>query len=262
VAGSCTTSGGGGASGAGGAGGFGGTRGSGGVIGSGGIVGSGGRTGSGGIIGTGGVTTTSTGGCGALIDNMEADTGKICQGNGRVGLWFTYVDSATTSAIAPVTTGPAYPDVISSPRGTSNYAMHMHGTYSTYAGMACWLNKSTFSGTTGTYNASTYGYTGITFWAKGSGGTLNIVGQMASTESTTYGGTCTASTCSGNYYVYPSTLSSTTWTQISIPFTYLTGGTVTPFSPSGIWSLEFQYYSSASMAGATFDLWIDDLSFY
>jgi hypothetical protein len=85
---------------------------------------------------------------------------------------------------------------------------------------------------------------------------------MASTESTDWGGTCTATSCSGNYYVYPSALSSSAWTSISVPFTSLKGGTVTPFDPSGIWSLEFQYYSSTSLDGASFDLWIDDLSFY
>ena len=106
---------------------------------------------------------------------MEADTGRICSGSGRVGMWFTYVDSATTSAIAPVTTGAALPELMTTPRGTSNYAMHMRGYYSTYAGIAIWLNKSAFSGSTGVYNAS--GYTGIKFYAKGSGGILTWWGR-------------------------------------------------------------------------------------
>jgi hypothetical protein len=177
-----------------------------------------------------------------------------------VGLWFTYVDTSATSAIAPATTAAALPEFLSTPRGASQYAMHMQGYYSTYAGIAVWLNRASFSSSTGTYNASAY--TGIKFFAKGSGGTLNVVGQMASTESTTYGGTCTSTSCSGNYYVYPSALSSTAWTQISVPFSSLTGGTVTPFSPTSTWSLEFQYYASTSMGGAPFDLWIDDLTFY
>jgi hypothetical protein len=64
-----------------------------------------------------------------------------------------------------------------------------------------------------------------------------------------------------DYYNYGQ-LSSTTWKQISVPFSSLTGGTVSPFSPSSTWSLEFQYYSSISLGGAIFDLWIDDLTFY
>ena len=246
--------------------GSGGKTGSGGATGSGGVVGTGGKSGSGGVVGTGGKSgsggTTSTGGCGALIDDMESGTGKICSGSGRVGLWFTYVDSSTTSAIAPATTGQALPEYLSTPRGTSQYAMHVQGYYSTYAGMAVWLNKSSFSGSTGTYNASSY--TGIKFYARGSGGggTFDVKGQMASTEPEKYGGTCTATTCNGNYYSYPSTLSSTSWTQISVPFTSLKSGTVTPFSPTSTWSFEFYYYSETSLAGASFDLWIDDLTFY
>jgi hypothetical protein len=249
----------GGATGSGGIVGAGGVVGTGGVVvGAGGIVGTGGRIGTGGVVGSGGIT--GTGGCGLLIDDMESGTGKICSGSGRMGLWFTYIDSSGTSAVAPVTTGAALPQLLSTPRGASNYAMHMQGTYSTYAAIGVWLNKSTFGSSTGTYDASAY--TGIRFYAKGSGGTLNVVGQMSSTEMTKYGGTCTATTCSGDYYVYPSSLSSTTWTLISVPFTSMKGGTVTPFSPAYTWSFEFQYYSATSLAGASFDLWIDDLAFY
>ena len=137
----------------------------------------------------------------------------------------------------------------------------MSGKYSTYAGIACWLNKAGFSTSTGVYNASTYGYTGIRFWAKGTG-SLIVVGQMASTEQTTYGGTCQlGTTCAGDS-VNCGPLSTSTWTQFSVPFTNLKGGTVTPFDPTGIWSLEFQYYSATSLGGASFDLWIDDLTFY
>jgi hypothetical protein len=85
---------------------------------------------------------------------------------------------------------------------------------------------------------------------------------MASTEQTLYGGTCTlGTTCAGDSYKYGQ-LSSTTWTLMRVPFTSMTGGTVTPFSPTSTWSFEFQYYSATSLAGASFDLWIDDLTFF
>src|SRR6185369_13590354 len=94
------TNGTGGAPGAGGGGGT--TPGTGGT-GTGGVIGTGvgGTPGTGGVIGagiggtpgTGGViTTTGTGGagaCGDLIDDMESNTGRICEGNGRAGHWFT-----------------------------------------------------------------------------------------------------------------------------------------------------------------------------
>jgi hypothetical protein len=250
-------SGGGGAIGSGGIYGTGGIHGTGGIVGAGGIVGTGGRVGSGGLVGSGGVT--STGGCGALIDNMESGTGYICQAGGRYGMWFTYVDTYSTSTITPPAESTVLPALMSTPRAsTSNYAMHVSGRYSTYAGMGVWLYYPSTASHPGTFDASPY--TGIHFYAKGSG-PLIVVGQMRSTESVDYGGTCTATTCTGNSYKVGS-LSSSSWAEIIVPFTSLTGGTATPFSPAGIWSLEFQYYSSTSLAGASFDLWIDDLSFY
>ncbi len=77
---------------------------------------------------------------------------------------------------------------------------------------------------------------------------------MPSPESVENGGTCTATTCIPNSYVYSSLTSS--WTQITVPFSYFTGGLKT-FNSSTIWSFEFQPYLSG-----TFDLWIDDLTFY
>jgi len=265
----------GGSTGAGGVIGTGGIISTGGIVGTGGIVSTGGLVGTGGVVSTGGVIRTGgvsstggttsatggTGGCGYLIDDMEADTGQICHGNGRVGLWYTYLDTSASSAITPATSGAALPSYMSSPRGTSYYAMHVQGYYSTYAALAVWLNKATFAGTTGTYDASAY--KGITFWAKGNGngGGFNAIGQMASTEMVKYGGLCTATSCAGDYYTLTG-LSSTTWKQYTVPFTSLTGGTVTPFDPTSTWSFEFQFYSTTSLAGVAFDLWIDDLSFY
>jgi hypothetical protein len=213
--------------------------------------------------GTGGTVTTVVGGstatggavgCGAVIDDMEAHTGWICQGNGRIGHWYTYVDSElTTSTIFPPPDTVALPELLPTARGTSQYAMHASGRFYSYAGIGCLLNTPTVASTPGTYDGS--GYTGIKFYAKGTGG-LKVTGQMPATESIEYGGTCTATTCTPNSYVYGS-LSSTSWTQISIPFTYLKGGLVTPLKSSVIWSLEFQPYTVG-----TFDLWIDDLTFY
>jgi hypothetical protein len=187
---------------------------------------------------------------------MEAGTGRICQGNGRTGMWFTYVDSTTGDAITPLPGTSALPELLATPRGTSQHAMHISGTYSTYAGFGCWLDNTSFSTIPIPYNGSAY--TGVRFWAKGKGA-LRVTGQMASTEPTTYGGTCTATSCAPNVYVV-GTLSSE-WTQIQVPFSLLTGGTVTPFQSTSIWSLEFGFYSSLATT-TTFDLWIDDLTFY
>jgi len=188
---------------------------------------------------------------------MESGTGSICQTTGRVGLWYTYVDSETGSSITPIPESPALPELMSTPRSsTSQRAMHITGTYTTYAGLACWLNNAAFGLIPGSYDGSSY--KGITFYAKGSG-SLIVVGQMPSTEKELYGGTCPYSECAGNQYEL-GTLSSS-WTRYSVPFSYLEYGTVEPFDPSKIWSLEFMFYSYTT-SRKSFEVWIDDLSFY
>jgi hypothetical protein len=233
----------------------GGITGSGGITGTGGKTGSGGAPGFGGMVGTGGTSSTTPGPCGDLIDDMEADTGWICAGNGRAGSWYTYVDSdSTASKITPAPGSVALPELLPTPRvSTSLYAMHAAGYAYSYAGIAFLLNNPVLNDPPGTFNAT--GYTGIKFWAKGSA-TLKAVGQMPSTEPTKYGGTCAATSCNANTYVFGTSLSSS-WTQFTLPFSYLAGGTSTPFMPSTIWSLEFVPYG-----GGSFDFWIDDVTFY
>jgi hypothetical protein len=148
----------------------------------------------------------------------------------------------------------ALPQLIPTPRvSASLYAMHVSGYAYSYAGLAFLLNNPVLNETPGTFNAT--GYTGIKFWAKGSA-YLKVVGQMPATESTTYGGTCAAASCYGNAYIFGTALS-LSWTQLTLPFAYLTSGSATPFLPSSIWSIEFVPYG-----GGTFDIWIDDVTFY
>jgi len=231
----------------------------GGVVGTGvgGVVG----TGVGGVVGTGvgGVVGTGIGGssgCGALIDDMEANSGFICTGNGRAGHWFTYIDSYAGSTITPSTAQvPALPSLITTPRTGSRYAMRAYGTYTSYAGIAALVNNPVINQTPGTFNASSY--TGIRFTAMGSGG-LQVVVQTSATESTTYGGTCNLASCYGATYLVTTSLSPTTWNTYSVSFTTLAANYGSAaFKSSDIWSIEFQPASTAS-----YDIWIDDLMFY
>jgi hypothetical protein len=185
--------------------------------------------------------------CGPLIDNMEDGTGNICKGNGRVGYWFSYADSA--SVILP---NPVLPSLLSPPRGSSQRAMHTYGTCVQQVGIGCFLN---FGGVTAsTYNAT--GYTGIQFYAMGTAGALKLVVQTPASESTTYGGQCTLAvlSCTANSAQVLG-LSANQWNLIMIPFSSLSGG-IAPFNVTELWSIEFQPGSGA------FDFWIDDLSFY
>jgi hypothetical protein len=184
--------------------------------------------------------------CGALIDDFEAGTGLVCQGNGRAGYWFSYRDSASTLTPAEM---PPHPSLLPTPRGSSQRALHPYGTFVQYAGVACYV-----SSVPTTYNAGAY--TGIQFYVKGAATALKLIVQTAATESTTYGGHCTLPTlsCAGNEAPV-GTLSATDWRLVQIPFASLTNGTAA-FNRAEIWSIEFQ-----PGAGA-FDFWIDDLSFY
>jgi hypothetical protein len=178
---------------------------------------------------------------------MEAGTGYICEGNGRKGSWFSY--AGPQSSFLPAG-APVPPSALVTPRSGSTRGMRAHGTNGDYAGFGCWLTP-----TPATYDA--HGYTGIRFWAMGTPTSLKVVVQTSATESTTFGGTCTlpASSCAGNEHVI--TLSSSAWTQFSVPFSALTNGTVS-FNSSDVWSIEFQTLQGSG----AFDFWIDDLEFY
>ena len=213
----------------------------------------GGTTGMGGAAGgaaaAGGMNGSGGGsGCGALIDDMEDGTGRICQGSGRNGKWFSYRDGNST--LAPSGEIPA-PSAVSPPRGSSQRAMHTYGTFVQYAGIGCTL---TAVPQTQTFSAAAY--TGIQFYAKGTATALTTIVQTASTESTTYGGRCALATlsCAGNSAPVAN-LSATDWTLVKIPFSSLANGTA-PFDRTDIWSVEFQ------PGAGVFDFWIDDLSFY
>jgi hypothetical protein len=193
-----------------------------------------------------------------LIDDMEANTGIICQGNGRIGHWYAYNSSSSDSQTPPPGVAPTRPDPIQPPRGSSSYAMHTYGTFAQFGAIGCSLNGSTMNQleVPNLYNVS--GYTGISFYAKGTPSSLQVIVQTQETVIPMYGGTCAAATCIGNRFNIG--LTSNTWNLYQVPFTSLVGGTAT-FNPAHVLTVNFQAQSSSSSAIAA-DFWIDDLSFY
>jgi hypothetical protein len=89
---------------------------------------------------------------------------------------------------------------------------------------------------------------------------LTVVVQMPSTQATAYGGTRSLSSCIPNRYLYGSL--SSEWKQISVPFSSLKGGTVTPLNPATIATIQFEYSSDTSAPAKNSEIWVDDLSFY
>jgi hypothetical protein len=190
-----------------------------------------------------------------LIDDMEADTGLICRGDGRHGHWFSYNDMlSTTVQTPPRGVAPILPEAVTPPRGTSHYAMHTSGTFSSYLAIGCSLNGSDSNVPEIPANYDVSGLNGIRFYAKGTPIYIEAILITAETEPTIYGGTCTTSACSGNSTVIQ--LSSTTWQLYQLPFSGFTTGTA-PLTLQHLFSIAFQAYSPPSA-----DFWIDDLSFY
>jgi hypothetical protein len=183
---------------------------------------------------------------------MESGDGLICAGSGRMGYWYTYIDTVSSSSISPaMTVKPAPPTATSPARTGSQWAMHASGTFSQYAGIGCVLD-----GAVGikTHSINASGYTGVHFWAHGTAG-MKLVLQTTGDESTANGGTCT-NACFGSDSAPLAGLSSTAWTEYSIPFTAVTGGTV-GFQSTDLWSIEF-----GPITPGPFEMWVDDLSFY
>jgi hypothetical protein len=182
---------------------------------------------------------------------MEAATGRICHGSGRVGHWYTFKDSASTITPDPAQL-PALPQPVSPPRDTSHYAMSTSGTRVSYAGIGCMLNNSVIGDPPLGFNGSAY--SGIQFYVRGGTYALSVTVHIGATIATAYGGHCTAATCVGNS-AYASGISAT-WGMTRVAFASLAGGNA-PFNPADLWAIEFQAYGDGP-----FDFWIDDISFY
>ena len=258
------TTGTGGATGAGGTTGTGGATGAGGTAGAGGGgagsggAGRGGTTGGGGTVGGAGAGGSAGGSCGLLIDNMEADTGVICQGNGRIGHWFTYNSGGRDVQTPPPGVVPTLPDMIPPPRGSSSYAMHTYGTFSIDGAIGCSLNGSTSDLVEVPRAYSVSAYTGLSFYAKGTPAALQVIVATTDDVAPTYGGTCASGACISNHANI--TLSSTTWTLYQVPFSQLASGTYL-FNPARVLTIDFQAQNPTS-GTLSADFWIDDLSFY
>jgi hypothetical protein len=172
--------------------------------------------------------------------------------NGRQGPWHSFNDSNGGNQQPPIGTG--FLPVPGGANGT-NHAVHTTGSGYQFGGVGFDLNNSTTmpeSMQSQAYNGSAYN--GITFWAKGTG-TLRIEIPMRSFVPTDRGGSCT----SGCWNVYGGNTPAltSTWTQITIPFSSLQreqGGTSPPFNPSEMMGVAFK-------GGGTFDFWIDEVGF-
>ncbi len=210
-------------------------------------------------------TATAPIGCSdpLLIDDMEDGNGVSCESGGRSGNWYTVADG-TEGTLSPAQGATFTMSPIPGGRGDSRMAAHL-----TASGFTSWAQMGL--ALTEPYDASTTG--GITFWMKTN--SPDVVVQLATseTEPVSRGGTCVDSATTyncDNDFAFVITSPSNDWVQYHVPYSALSQingngdandnvivGSAT-WDPTHLAGIKFNSYQPFP----SFDLWVDDLSFY
>ena len=223
--------------------------------------------------GTGGVATVN---CGdpnqpidptGMIDDMEAPAYATLMNGGRNGAWWAGGDTMSPgAAIQP--DGNADAELIPGGRCGSKYAEHVTGHgYSVWAVLSVSMGWGTIAdGGQGLLPNDNSFRTGVTFWARiGDTSTNQVRLAISDKYSRPEGGYCVDGgamdvACYDTFGVDLTELG-TDWKQYRIPFGGLTQrhfGLPRPsLDASSIYTIEFNFSPSA-----TFDFWVDDISFY
>ena len=191
-----------------------------------------------------------------MVDNFEDNDGKIIQAQGRQGPWHSFNNQNGGNQV-PAFNGTFMP--ASGGANSSAYAVHTTGSGYSFAGVGFDLNNTGApeSAQSQAYNASAY--TGISFWAKGSGN-LRVELAQKGFVPTANGGSCSG-TC---WNVYGSReiqgKLTSSWQQFTIMFSSASmqreDGSKSPaFDPAQLMSISFKH------EGSTFDFWVDDVHF-
>jgi len=206
----------------------------------------------------------------ALIDDMEAPDSATAMGAARGGGWWAGGDDPSKAAGASITPdGVVSAEKIPGGRCGSVYANHVTGQgFGTWAIMNVSFGWGSVDGGEGAqlpYDASFR--TGITFWARvGDTSSADVSVKISDKYSNDAGGICDKSVASGSTSCYdhfgaPLTKLSTTWQQYKVPFRGLSqegfGIPRDSLDTSSLYDVEFML-----PRGTTFDLWVDDISFY
>jgi hypothetical protein len=186
-----------------------------------------------------------------VIDDFEDRNMVVGAVGGRIGNWYPYGDGTGTFVATEVTT------IIGQRGPTSLVGLHTAGSGFTSWGSGMGVDINNAGGSQSTklpYDASAY--TGISFWARSEvGGTVTLVLPDENTDPS--GPTCVV--CDHHFLKVVSL--TTTWQRYTVLFDELVlepGGDPVPeaFASGGIVSVQFRFN-----AGATYDLWVDDISF-
>ena len=203
-----------------------------------------------------------------LIDDMEDGNAAICNSGGRQGSWWTSGDGPE-GTLSPAQGATFTMTPIPGGRGESLRAAHMMGSgFTEGAGMG--FSIGGLGAMPAPYDASASG--GVTFWMKTDAPWVELQFPTSETVPISDGGLCadgaTTFNCQ-NYFVFEIPGPSNAWVQYHVPFSALYQGFYetdaddnvivgsATWDPTSLENVLFNVYSSAS-----FELWIDDVSFY
>jgi len=195
--------------------------------------------------------------CGALIDDLEDGSGRICTGDGRVGVWYAFNDETGEQWPAPTTPGVPIPtSLIPGGRGASTRAIHSYGKGFRSWGAGVGLDF-VFDGVSyGSFDASAFD--GIRFWARSdSSQKLQVRIGTRATKLPEYGGTCAREPCSPHAHDFDL---SGDWVELSLPFNDLPQ--LGPRSASADFLRNELTHLQFIPTSQPFDFWIDDVRFY
>jgi hypothetical protein len=206
---------------------------------------------------------------GAVIDDMNTATYLIPQNEGRSGSWWAGGDpNSPHASITP--NGNSIAEPIPGGRCGSQYAQRVTGYgFTQWAVLSVSMGYGPADGGDAIlpFDAEQYGYVGVTFWARiGDTSTNKVRFGISDKYSRPEGGICdlnapTGATACYDIFGEDLTQLDTTWHEYKIPFLELSQrnfGLPRPhLDSSSIYTIEFDFYTNT-----TFDLWVDDISFY
>jgi hypothetical protein len=201
----------------------------------------------------GGASGANTGASTLLIDDFEDGNSQVLLNAGRNGYWFTANDG--TGMQSPDPHADALPELLSPPRGMSTRALHTSGSGFSVWGALVGANFVAVGMTAMPYSISAY--QGVTFTAKLGRVGVTAKARLAITNyDTLYG--CT--TCDDHFGA--TVTFSDVFQTIQVPFASLkqTGfgkPLLQTFDTDRTYTLQFSWAKAE-----TFDVWIDDVSFY
>ena len=186
-----------------------------------------------------------------LIDDLEDGDGVLLDADGRRGFWYTTNDG-TAGTQTPVP-GTTFVPASAGAHGSSYFARATGRNFSDWGAALCIMLHQAGDNSC-RYNAT--GTSGLRFSTRGTG-TITISVATAATVPIESGGSC----FSGCYDYHATTFTLTsTWITRQISYASLAQGgwgTAAFFQPSALMYIEF-----AAGPNVTFDIGIDDISFY